>query len=48
MNPVKLILLQAISISRPDMCGEFGKDFRPKFMSDSDDEPPTSDPAVST
>lgn len=33
---------------RPDMCGEFGKDFRPKFMSDSDDEPPTSDPAVST
>jgi hypothetical protein len=33
---------------RPDMCGEFGKDFRPKSMSDSDDEPPTSDPTVST
>jgi len=33
---------------RPDMCGEFGKDFRPKSMSDSDDEPTTSDPSVST
>ena len=33
---------------RPDMCGEFGKDFRPKSMSDSNDEPSTSDPPVST